>query len=33
MNYTGERVIPALMNPKNGMLIEHIARYEFAKEH
>ena len=32
MNYTGERVIPALMKPKNGMLIEHIARYEFAKD-
>ncbi len=32
MNYTGERVIPALMKPKNGMLLEHIARYEFSKE-
>ncbi|SDL25403.1 class I SAM-dependent methyltransferase [Natronincola ferrireducens] len=31
MKYTGERVIPKLMNPRNGMLIEHIARYEFAK--
>lgn len=31
MEYTGERVIPKLMNPRNGMLIEHIARYEFAK--
>lgn len=30
MKYTEERVIPKLMNPKNGMLIEHIARYEFA---
>lgn len=30
MKYTGERVIPKLMNPKNGLLIEHIARYEFA---
>lgn len=32
MNYTGERVIPSLMNPKSGMLLEHIARYEFAKD-
>ena len=32
MNYTGERVIPALMNPRNGMLLEHIARYEFSKD-
>lgn len=32
MEYTGERVIPKVMNPKNGMLIEHIARYEFAKK-
>ncbi|SCY79760.1 class I SAM-dependent methyltransferase [Alkaliphilus peptidifermentans] len=32
MNYTGERVIPNLMNPKNGLLIEHIARYEFSKQ-
>jgi 2-polyprenyl-3-methyl-5-hydroxy-6-metoxy-1,4-benzoquinol methylase len=31
MKYTGERVIPNLMNPKNGMLIEHIYRYEFAR--
>jgi 2-polyprenyl-3-methyl-5-hydroxy-6-metoxy-1,4-benzoquinol methylase len=30
--YTGERVIPELMNPRNGLLIEHIARYEFAAE-
>lgn len=30
MEYTGERVVPELMNPKNGMLKEHIARYEFA---
>ncbi|MBO8171410.1 MAG: class I SAM-dependent methyltransferase [Bacillaceae bacterium] len=27
---TGERVIPELMNPKNGMLLEHYARYHFA---
>lgn len=32
MKYTGERVIPKLMNPENGLLIEHIARYEFAKK-
>jgi 2-polyprenyl-3-methyl-5-hydroxy-6-metoxy-1,4-benzoquinol methylase len=32
MEYTGERVIPKLMNPKNGMLIEHIARYEFSRQ-
>lgn len=31
MKYTGERVIPALISPKNGMLLEHIARYDFAK--
>ena len=31
MQYTGERVIPKLMNPKNGMLLEHIFRYEFAR--
>ena len=30
MKLTGERMIPKLMNPKNGMLKEHIARYEFA---
>ncbi|WP_243109328.1 hypothetical protein [Anaerophilus nitritogenes] len=30
MKYTGERIIPKLMNPKNGLLIEHTARYEFA---
>jgi 2-polyprenyl-3-methyl-5-hydroxy-6-metoxy-1,4-benzoquinol methylase len=30
--YTGERVIPELMNPRNGLLREHIARYEFAAE-
>ncbi|TCT17114.1 methyltransferase family protein [Natranaerovirga pectinivora] len=32
MEYTGERVIPKIMNPKNGMLIEHIERYIFAKD-
>ena len=30
MILTEERVIPKLMNPKNGMLKEHIFRYEFA---
>jgi len=33
MEYTGERIIPESMNPKNGMLKEHIARYEFASEY
>ncbi|ARE86581.1 class I SAM-dependent methyltransferase [Clostridium formicaceticum] len=32
MEYTGERIIPKLMNPKNGLVIEHIARYAFANE-
>ena len=32
MKLTGERVIPKLMKPKNGMLLEHVARYEFAKD-
>jgi len=30
ITYTGERVIPDLMKPTNGMLLEHIARYQFA---
>ncbi|MFN4214421.1 class I SAM-dependent methyltransferase [Exiguobacterium sp.] len=30
LDYTGERVIPDLMDPMNGMLLEHIARYHFA---
>ena len=30
IEYTGERIVPELMNSKNGMLKEHIARYEFA---
>ncbi|MCM3588061.1 class I SAM-dependent methyltransferase [Mesobacillus maritimus] len=30
IEYTGERVIPALMKPTNGLLLEHIARYHFA---
>ncbi len=29
---TDERVIPKLMNPKSGLLKEHIARYRFAKD-
>ncbi len=31
--YTGERVVPEIMNPRNGLLMEHIARYEFAAAH
>ncbi|MBU9713359.1 class I SAM-dependent methyltransferase [Evansella tamaricis] len=31
LEYTGERVIPEKMNPMNGMLLEHIARYYFAE--
>ncbi|WP_079477104.1 class I SAM-dependent methyltransferase [Halobacillus salinus] len=27
---TGERVIPAYMDPMNNLLLEHIARYQFA---
>ncbi|WP_337874822.1 class I SAM-dependent methyltransferase [Exiguobacterium sp.] len=30
LQYTGERVIPDQMDPMNGMLLEHIARYQFA---
>ncbi|MFD1032459.1 class I SAM-dependent methyltransferase [Metaplanococcus flavidus] len=30
LTYTGERVIPEMMNPMNGLLLEHIARYQFA---
>ena len=30
MKYTGERVIPKLMRPSNGLLIEHLDRYRFA---
>ncbi|WP_078408486.1 class I SAM-dependent methyltransferase [Priestia abyssalis] len=30
IEYTGERVIPHLMKPTNGLLLEHIARYQFA---
>lgn len=30
LEYTGERVIPDQMDPMNGMLLEHIARYQFA---
>jgi 2-polyprenyl-3-methyl-5-hydroxy-6-metoxy-1,4-benzoquinol methylase len=30
MELTQERVIPKQMNPKNGMLIEHLERYKFA---
>lgn len=30
LEYTGERIIPKLMKPTNGMLLEHIARYYFS---
>lgn len=33
LTYTGERVIPEMMNPMNGLLLEHIARYHFAIEY
>jgi 2-polyprenyl-3-methyl-5-hydroxy-6-metoxy-1,4-benzoquinol methylase len=32
MKLSGERVIPKLMNSDNGLLREHIKRYEFASE-
>lgn len=32
MIYTGERVIPKIMNPKNGLLLEHIERYKFSRK-
>ncbi len=32
MRYTGERIIPKAMRPSNGMLREHIARYQFAAQ-
>ncbi len=33
MELTEERVIPKKMNPKNGLLKEHIARYKFASDY
>jgi len=30
LEWTGERIIPKLMKPTNGMLLEHLARYYFA---
>ncbi|AGB40164.1 methyltransferase family protein [Halobacteroides halobius DSM 5150] len=33
MKLTEERVIPKKMNPNNGLLIEHIARYKFASKY
>lgn len=30
LEMSGERIIPKLMKPTNGMLLEHIARYYFA---
>jgi 2-polyprenyl-3-methyl-5-hydroxy-6-metoxy-1,4-benzoquinol methylase len=32
LDLTGERVIPEKMDPLNGMLLEHLARYYFAIE-
>ncbi|SKA07700.1 class I SAM-dependent methyltransferase [Selenihalanaerobacter shriftii] len=33
LELTEERVMPRKMNPKNGLLIEHKARYRFASEY
>ena len=33
MEYTGERVIPELMDPMNGLLLEHISRYQFSLDY
>ena len=33
LELTEERVIPEKMNPENGLLIEHIARYKFASQY
>lgn len=33
LEYTDERVIPELMKPTNGLLLEHIARYHFSYEY
>lgn len=30
IKFTGERIIPELMKPSNGLLLEHLARYQFA---
>lgn len=30
LEWTGERIIPKILKPTNGMLLEHIARYYFA---
>jgi 2-polyprenyl-3-methyl-5-hydroxy-6-metoxy-1,4-benzoquinol methylase len=30
LEWTGERIIPKLLKPTNGMLLEHLARYYFA---
>ncbi|MFT9497915.1 class I SAM-dependent methyltransferase [Anaerosolibacter sp.] len=32
MQYTGERIIPKVMNPKSGLLLEHLFRYRFARK-
>lgn len=33
MQWTGERIIPKLLKPMNGMLLEHLARYYFASSY
>lgn len=33
LTYTGERVIPELMKPTNGLLLEHLTRYYFSLEY
>jgi 2-polyprenyl-3-methyl-5-hydroxy-6-metoxy-1,4-benzoquinol methylase len=33
ITYTGERVIPELMKPTNGLLLEHLSRYYFSMEY
>ena len=33
MEYTGERVVPEFMKADNGMLLEHMERYNFAKDY
>lgn len=30
VDWTGERIVPKLLKPTNGMLLEHLARYYFA---
>ncbi len=33
MIFTGERIVPKLMDPNNKLVQEHICRYKFAKEY